>query len=94
MKEYKRHFLFVTLVFIGVLLLGLFLNNRSFGGFGYSYLEYKRPVSIDVCYQTNAVGFRGQFGSLDCNQLVNYNLNYYYYASVNSQLGQYVPYIK
>lgn len=92
--KYRIHFIFMILIFAAILFAGLFLDNQPFNGTNYSYIQYTRPVGIDVCSQTVAVGMAGQYESQGCNQLVNHDANYYYYGTVNSYSGQYVPYIQ
>ena len=92
--KYKMHFIFTLLIFAAILFVGLFLDNQPFGSVSYPYIQYTRPVGIDVCSQTITVGMAGQYESQGCNQLVNHDANYYYYSAVNSYSGQYVPYVQ
>lgn len=92
--KYARHFILTFLIFVAILFVGLFLDNQPFGNTGNSSAQYVRPVSVDVCNQTIPTGLAGQYQSQNCNYLVNRDFNYYYYGTVNSVSGQYVPYVR
>jgi hypothetical protein len=92
--KYARHFLATFLIFIVILLIVIFIDNQPFGVGSRLALQYYRPVTVDVCNQTIARSWNGQYESQGCNQAVNHDANYYYYGTVNSPTGEYVPYVR
>ncbi len=94
--KYKRHFLAIFLIFLAILAVSFFVSNQPFPGtsYGYGYVPYFKPVTVDVCNQMVVGSWSGGYSSQGCNQVVNHDANYYYYGTVNSGTGQYVPYFK
>ncbi len=95
--KYKKHFLAIFLIFLVILAVGLLISNQPFWGTsygGYVYVPYFKPVTVDVCNQTISGSWGGEYASQGCATAVSHDANYYYYGTVNSGTGQYVPYFK
>jgi hypothetical protein len=91
--KYAKHFIITLLIFLAVLVAGLFLSNQSFTGSS-RIAYYSKPVTVDVCNQTIAGSWTGTYESQNCSTAVNHDWNYYYNSTVNSGSGIYVPYMK
>lgn len=91
--KYARHFVITFLFFIAIILAALFFNYQPFKLPSSPVVSrYIPPFSIDVCQQTIPQSSNGQYQSVICDNSVNHDANYYYYGTVNSGYGTYLPY--
>jgi hypothetical protein len=91
--RYARHFFVTFLIFVAILLVGLFISNQPFGAYSASTPDYLRPVTVDVCNQNISRSWTGAYESQGCSTAINHNWNYFYQSTVTNGSASYVPYM-
>ncbi len=90
--KYARHFIVTLLIFLALLVAGIFLTNQPSVSYSMSPV-YSKPVTIDVCNQNITRSWTGAYESQGCATTVGHDWNYYYQSTVNNGSGTYVPYM-